>query len=189
MSDVRVVVDLPPWAAAAEHVGEVYSDHEARMRLAIDLARQNVDHGTGGPFGAAIFESANGRLVAIGVNSVVRLGQSSLHAEMVAYMRAQARAGSYSLAAEGLPAHALYTSCAPCAMCLGAALWSGIEHLVYAASRDDATRLRFDEGPVFPESYAYLEKRGIRVTRELLRAEASEVLRLYCAQGGVIYNR
>jgi tRNA(Arg) A34 adenosine deaminase TadA len=189
LSDLRVVVDLPAWAEAVEHVGQVYADHDARMRLAIDLARQNVEHATGGPFGAAIFESATGRLVAVGVNSVVRLGQSSLHAEMVTYMRAQARTGSYSLAAENLPAHALYTSCEPCAMCLGAALWSGIEHLVYAASRDDAIKLRFDEGPVFPESYAYLENRGIRVTRELLRPEANDVLVLYRARGGVIYNR
>jgi tRNA(Arg) A34 adenosine deaminase TadA len=189
MNDAEVLVDLPPWARELERVGTVVAQDDDRMRLAIQLSRLNVDNGTGGPFGAAIFESESGRLVAIGVNSVVRLNQSSLHAEMVAYMRAQARVASYTLAAPHLPAHALYTSCEPCAMCLGAALWSGVQRVVYAASREDAIKLRFDEGPVFPESYAYLERRGIRVTRELLRDEANLVLELYRARGGLIYNR
>ena len=60
---------------------------------------------------------------------------------------------------------------------------------VYAASRQDATALDFDEGPVFPESYAYLERRGIRIDREIGRAEAAAVLRLYRDRGGLIYNR
>jgi tRNA(Arg) A34 adenosine deaminase TadA len=74
-------------------------------------------------------------------------------------------------------------------MCLGATLWSGVQRLVYAASREDATALDFDEGPVFPESYAYLERRGIRIDREIGRAEAAAVLRLYRDRGGLIYNR
>jgi tRNA(Arg) A34 adenosine deaminase TadA len=189
MSDPRVLVDVPPWAHEIERVGDVFADDESRMRLAVTLARNNVERTTGGPFGAAIFESVSGRLVAIGVNSVVRLNQSSLHAEMVAYMRAQARVGSYTLAAPSLPAHTLYTSCEPCAMCLGAALWSGVERIVFAATRDDAIRLRFDEGPVSPESYAYLKGRGIAVTGRVLRDEANAVLELYRSRGGIIYNR
>ncbi len=188
MNDARVVVDLPEWALGWERVGQVFDTDDERMRFAIELSRRNVEENTGGPFGAAIFESDSGRLVAIGVNSVVRLGQAVLHAEMIAYMRAQARLGSYTLAAPRLGPHALYTSCAPCAMCLGAALWSGIRELTYGASRDDAIRLRFDEGPVFPESYDYLEQRGIRVTRELLRGDATRVLEMYRSRGGIIYN-
>src|ERR1051325_2592546 len=155
MGDARVVVDLPLWAQTYDEPGVVFRDDQACMRLAIALARRNVEQGTGGPFGAAIFESDSRKLVAVGVNSVVRLNQSSLHAEMVAYMRAESRVRSYTLAAPHLPAHTLYTSCAPCAMCLGAALWSGVQRIVYGASRDDAVKLRFDEGPVFPESYEY----------------------------------
>jgi len=48
--------------------------------------------------------------------------------------------------------------------------------------------LRFDEGPVFPESYRYLEDRGITFVREVCRAEAVEVLELYRRSSGVIYN-
>jgi tRNA(Arg) A34 adenosine deaminase TadA len=74
-------------------------------------------------------------------------------------------------------------------MCLGATLWSGVERLVFAAGRADASALAFDEGPVFPESYAYLEQRGVRVERDVLRAEAAAVLALYRERGGLIYNR
>ena len=184
----RVFVDLPSWAGDWEHPGRVYASDEDRMRLAIGLSGANVDAATGGPFGAAIFESDSGRLVAIGVNSVVRLGNSSLHAEMVAFMRAQARLGQYSLAAPGLPSHTLYSSCDPCAMCLGAALWAGVRRIVCAATRADAVALRFDEGPVFAQSYEYLAGRGVEMTHAVLRDEAREVLQRYRTHGGVIYN-
>src|SRR5512139_1229812 len=173
MADPRVIqVDLPAWAAAREEDGRRYATDEDRMRLAIELAAANVANATGGPFGAAIFESDSGRLVAVGVNSVVRLQNSVLHAEMVAFMRAQARVGAYSLAAPGQPSHALYTSCDPCAMCLGAALWAGVRRIVCAATRPDAVALQFDEGPVFPQSYEYLVRRGIEVVHGVLRDEA-----------------
>ena len=70
------------------------------------------------------------------------------------------------------PPHELFTSCEPCAMCLGAVLWSGVRRVVYAARRDDALRLSFDEGPVFPESFAYLRRRGIRIEGGPLREPA-----------------
>ena len=73
-------------------------------------------------------------------------------------------------------------------MCLGATLWSGVTRLVFAATQDDATRLSFDEGPVFPESYTYLEERGITIERGRLRAEANAVFELYLERGGPIYN-
>jgi len=178
----------PDWVA-----GAVDWDHrsvavEERMLLAIALAGRNVERGTGGPFGAAVFERDSGRLVSVGVNSVVRLNNSVLHAEIVALMMAQRRLGSYSLAAPGLPAHELVTSCDPCAMCLGAALWSGVTRLVCGAAREDAAVLHFDEGPVFPESYDYLRDRGVEVVRLVCRDEARAVLDVYRRGSGPIYN-
>lgn len=158
------------------------------MRLAVGLARENVLRERGGPFGAVVFDGERGRPLAAGVNSVTRLGSSVLHAEIMAIMLAQQRAGSFTLAAPGLPRHELVTSCEPCAMCLGAALWSGVRRLVCGAAREDASALGFDEGPVFPESYEYLRARGIEVIREVGRAEAAAVLELYREQGGAIYN-
>jgi tRNA(Arg) A34 adenosine deaminase TadA len=183
-----VYVDYPAWVSEVVGGTTIYPDDEAKMRLAIAVSRANVEHGTGGPFGAAVFEQASGRLVAVGMNSVVRLGNSTLHGEMVAFMMAQRIVGSFSLSAPGLPAHELFTSCEPCAMCLGATLWSGVKRVVYGAGREDASRLHFEEGPVFPASYRYLEDRGIEIVRDLLRDEARAVLELYRARNGKIYN-
>ena len=183
-----VRVDLPDWVAGIATPGTVYPDDVSKMRLAIALSRANVEHGTGGPFGAAIFEQASGRLVAVGMNSVVRLNNSTLHGEMVAFMMAQRAVGSFSLSTPGLPVHELFTSCEPCAMCLGATLWSGVRRVAYGAGREDASRLHFEEGPVFPASYRYLEDRGITIVRDLLRDEARAVLELYRSRNGKIYN-
>jgi tRNA(Arg) A34 adenosine deaminase TadA len=183
-----LVVDYPDWVADQVEWDRPYRSDEDRMRLAIRLARENVERGTGGPFGAAIVEAETGRLVSVGVNSVVRLTNCALHAEMVAFMMAQRRVGSFTLHAPHLPAHELVTSCEPCAMCLGAALWSGVRRMVCGAAREDATRLGFEEGPVFPESYRYLEARGLVIARHVLRDDARAVLELYRGRGGMIYN-
>jgi tRNA(Arg) A34 adenosine deaminase TadA len=73
-------------------------------------------------------------------------------------------------------------------MCLGATLWSGVKRVVYGAGREDASKLAFEEGPVFPASYQYLQDRGIEIVRDLLRDEARAVLELYRATNGKIYN-
>ena len=186
-SDPVVLIDYPDWVNSVVDWQRAYPTDEERMRLAISVARQNVERGTGGPFGAAIFE-ASGRLVAVGMNSVVRLNNCTLHGEMMAFMMAQHRVGSFTLNAPHLPVHELFTSCEPCAMCLGTTLWSGVQRVVYGATREDASLLNFEEGPVFPESYEYLEKRGIRFVRKVLRDEARAVLEMYRAKGGKIYN-
>lgn len=183
-----VQVEYPEWVHDVVDFDRRYATDEERMRVAIAVSRANVERGTGGPFGAAIYEMQSGRLVAVGMNSVVRLNNCTLHGEMVAFMMAQQVVGSFSLSTPGLPVHALYTSCEPCAMCLGATLWSGVKRVVYGAGREDASRLNFEEGPVFPASYAYLEERGIEIVRDLLRDEARAVLELYRRMSGTIYN-
>lgn len=180
-------IALPDWVDDVVDWERAYQSDEARMRLAITLASENVQRGTGGPFGAAIIEEVSGRLVAVGMNRVVPANNSILHAEMIAFMMAQHRVGSYTLGAPGLPAHTLISSCDPCAMCLGATLWSGVRRVVCGATREDAERVRFDEGPVFPESYRYLADKGIATVHGVLREEARAVLERY-ARSGEIYN-
>lgn len=184
----EIRVPLPDWVSDTIDVRRSYNSDEERMALAVGLARENVRRATGGPFGAAVFEAESGLLVAAGVNRVVPLNNSVLHAEIVAIMAAQSRLGVYSLAAEGLPGHALYTSCEPCAMCLGAIQWSGVKRVIWAATREDAGRLQFDEGPVFRASYMYLSARGIHFSAGPLRQEARAVLADYAKRGGEIYN-
>lgn len=181
-------VAYPEWVDSVVDWTRRYESDDDRMRVAIDVSRANVERGSGGPFGAAIFEQESGKLVSVGMNSVVRYNNCTLHGEMVAFMMAQQRVASFTLHAPRLPVHELFTSCEPCAMCLGATLWSGVRRVVYGAGREDASRLSFEEGPVFPESYRYLEDRGITIVRNVLREEARAVLELYRAKSGKIYN-
>lgn len=183
-----VHLEYPDWVQSVVDWDRTYGSDQDRMRLAIAVSRANVERGTGGPFGSAIFESESGRLVAVGMNSVVRLNNCVLHGETFAFMMAQQVTGSFTLNTTNLPRHELHTSCEPCAMCLGATLWSGVRRVVYGATREDATVLNFEEGPVFPESYKYLEDRGIEIVRQVLRDEAKAVLEFYRARGGKIYN-
>jgi tRNA(Arg) A34 adenosine deaminase TadA len=180
--------DLPAWVESLCKFGTVYPTPEEKMRLAIALSRENVERGTGGPFGAAIFRADNHRLLAVGVNRVEPLRNSVLHAEITAIMLAERTVDSFTLNGPNMPAHELYSSCSPCAMCLGAILWSGARHVAWGAVRDDAMRIGFEEGPVFPESHKYLSDRGITLVEGLLRDEANDVLQLYHSKSGRIYN-
>jgi len=183
-----LTITLPAWVDEVVDWERRYAGDAERVGLAIALSRENVERRTGGPFGAAVFESVSGALVGVGVNCVERLGNAALHAEVVAIMFAQQRVGSFTLGGPGAPARELVSSCEPCAMCLGATLWSGVRRIVCGASRDDATRLNFEEGPVFPQSYRYLEERGVTVVRNILRDEARAVLEAYRVRGGKVYN-
>ncbi len=180
---------LPPWMQ--EHParqGAIFPTAIDRMRLAIELGRENIIHKTGGPFGAAIFERHSGRLVAAGVNLVVRSNCSLAHAEMVALALAQRRLASYTLNRPGLTEYELVSSCEPCAMCFGALIWAGITSLACGASSEDARQAGFDEGPKPAEWIAELNKRGITVVEGLCRNEARALLKEYTAIGGVLYN-
>src|SRR5215216_5249614 len=87
MAEIRIT--NPDWVRDVVDFDCLYPDDDSRVRVAIALARENVVRATGGPFGAAVFEAGTGRLVGVGTNGVVRLNNSSAHAEVVALMMAQ----------------------------------------------------------------------------------------------------
>jgi len=180
---------MPPWLERAlPPLDAAFPAVEERMRLVIRLAEQNSAAGTGGPFAAAVFNGGTDRLIAAGVNLVTSLNNSIAHAEILAIMLAQQRAGTYDLGGGGLPPLELVTSTEPCAMCLGAIPWSGVRRLVCGATGEDVAAIGFDEGAK-PEGWQReLEMRGIAVVQNVCRAEAAEVLRRYAEQGGIIYN-
>ncbi len=181
-------VILPGWVEEAlSNPDREYSTEEDRMQLVIELSRSNVDHDTGGPFGAGIFDLSTNRLIAPGVNLVATTNLSAAHAEMVAIMISQQVVGHFDLGGEGLPPYELVASTEPCAMCFGAIPWSGVR-LVCGAREEDARGIGFDEGPKTSDWVAALEQRGISVARDVYRDEAAAVLRYYVESGGMIYN-
>jgi tRNA(Arg) A34 adenosine deaminase TadA len=181
-------VRLPGWVDTMfPDPNAVYVNVEDRMRLAIELARSNAQHGTGGPFGAAIFDLTTHTLLAPGVNMVVPAKCSVLHAEIVATIIAQQMIGHFDLGS-GCATYELVTSTEPCAMCMGSVPWSGVRKLVCGARDQDARFVGFDEGPKATNWIGELEQRGIKVVRDVCREEAANVLKAYAAHGGEIYN-
>ena len=189
MSFATVEIALPDWInAALPDADTIYPTVADRMALVIDLARKNVDTGTGGPFGAGIFDMQSGRLVAPGVNMVISGNCSVAHAEITAIMIAQKIMATYDLGGDGLPPMELVSSTEPCGMCLGAVVWSGVRRLVCGARGGDARDIGFDEGPK-PDNWALaLENRGIAVVRDVGRNDALAVLKHYMDRGGLVYN-
>jgi tRNA(Arg) A34 adenosine deaminase TadA len=185
----RVVLDLPGWVEELIPDSErAYPTVEARMRLVIELSRRNVAHGTGGPFGAGVFDLSTNRLVAPGVNLVTTTNLSTAHAEIVAIMIAQQVVGHFDLGGQGRPPYELVASTEPCAQCFGSVPWSGVRRLACGARDEDARAIGFDEGPKMPDWIPALEQRGISVVRDVCRDEAATVLEEYAGRGGVIYN-
>ncbi len=182
-----LVFRLPGWLRQRlpELFGAALPDTpKGRMRLAIALAHENIRYG-GGPFGALVSD-AQGVLLGVGVNLVTRGGCALLHAEMVALAMAQRRLKHHDLSTVARQP-CLTTSVDPCAMCLGALVWSGIRRLECGATTADAESIGFDEGPKPGTWRRALLRRGLSVQRHILRAEAAAVLRAYAEAGGPRY--
>ncbi|KAF1690805.1 nucleoside deaminase [Pseudoxanthomonas taiwanensis] len=182
----QVHLTLPAWIHEVVDPAATYESDEAKVALAIELSRRNVEARSGGPFGAVVF-GPDHRVIAAGVNRVVPHATSLAHAENMAYMLAQQRLQAPRLN-EVLSPVTLATSSQPCCQCYGATIWAGIDRLLIGARAEDVMELtEFDEGPLPADWIGELERRGITVVRDLLREQARQVLRAYGEGGGERY--
>ncbi|HET7777219.1 MAG TPA: nucleoside deaminase [Rudaea sp.] len=177
---------LPEWADGFIDPMRLFATDEERVSLAIELALRNIELGTGGPFGAAIFDE-RGAVMAIGVNRVLPLACSVAHAEMMAFMLAQSHLRRSRLN-EGGGRFTLATSAQPCCQCYGATFWAGIDELLIGARSEDVEELtEFDEGPLPTDWVGELERRGIAVRRDILCDAARGVFLRYRELDGQRY--
>lgn len=138
------------------------------MRRAIALSREAMTTGTGGPFGAVIVR--DDLVVAEGYNQVLLHTDPTAHAEVVAI-----RAAAQIVGDPHLTGCAIYTSCEPCPMCLGAIYWARLERIYYGNSRVDAAAAGFDDDFIYTEFAVPPDARSIPGQR-VLAAEARVVL-------------
>ena len=191
MLKAQVHLTLPAWVFDAVDTERAYPADADKVALAIGLSRHNVEHASGGPFGAAVF-GPDDRIVAVGVNRVLPHACSLAHAETMAYMLAQQRTQRARLNEEAdgqrVGPYTLATSAQPCCQCYGATVWAGVDRLLIGARAEDVEALtEFDEGPLPADWVGELTRRGIDVVRDVLRDEACDVLRAYGASGGMRY--
>jgi guanine deaminase len=143
------------------------------MRRAIALSRENLATQDGGPFGAVVVR--DGRIVGEGRNRVVATNDPTAHAEIVAI-----RAATQALGTFDLSGCAIYASCEPCPMCLGAILWSRIGRLYHACDRHDAKAIGFDDEAFYREFAQAAAGRSAKAER-LLIDEARTVFKQWAA--------
>lgn len=149
------------------------------------LAREHVEHDSGGPFAAAVYHLETGERLSAAVNTTIASRCAAAHAELQALSLAQQRLDCHTLATAPC---VLVSSSAPCTMCLGAIAWSGVRRLIFSTTRQDVEAIGFDEGPATPRWRSELEQRGIAVRGPLRRREGQAILRRYLERGGPIYN-
>ena len=187
----QVHLTLPAWVHEHVDADRTYPGDEAKVALAIELSRLNIESRSGGPFGAAVF-GPDDRIVAVGVNRVLPQQCSLAHAETMAYMLAQQRTQRSRLneLEDGtrVGPFTLATSAQPCCQCYGATFWAGVDRLLIGARSEDVESLtEFDEGPLPADWIGELHRRGIEVVRDLHRDDARAVLRQYGELGGTFY--
>ena len=106
------------------------------MRIAKELADNNLITNDGGPFGACIVK--DGKIIGRGSNSVIKNNDPTAHAEVMAIRDACKNINSFDLTG-----CELYTTCYPCPMCLSAIMWSNITKIYYGNTKEDADNIGF----------------------------------------------
>ena len=140
---------------------------EGFVRQAIDLAWQ-ARHAGNHPFGAVLV--LDGEVVLTARNSVATDRDPTAHAE-TNLVTAAVR----ELTPDEIRRSVLYTSCEPCAMCVGKMYWAGIRAVVYALSSEELARLAGGDFLIpCKELFARAVER-VQITGPLLVDEAREV--------------
>lgn len=112
------------------------------MKIAKELANNNLITNVGGPFGACVVK--NGKIVGKGSNHVLTNNDPTAHAEIMAIRDACKNINSYDLSN-----CELYTSCYPCPMCLSAIIWSNIKKVYYGNTKEDAAEIGFRDDFIY----------------------------------------
>ena len=117
------------------------------MKVADELARDNLKTNAGGPFGAVVVK--DGEIVGRGSNHVLANCDPTAHAEVMAIRDACKNLGTYDLSD-----CEIYTTCYPCPMCLSAIIWANVKKVYYGNSKEDAAAIGFRDDFI----YQYLGK-------------------------------
>ena len=112
------------------------------MKIADELAKDNLKTNVGGPFGACIVK--NGEVIGRGSNHVLSNNDPTAHAEVMAIRDACKNINSYDLSD-----CELYTSCFPCPMCMSAIIWANIKKVYYGNTKEDAEMIGFRDNFIY----------------------------------------
>ena len=142
---------------------------EKFIDLAIELSKKAFY-----PYGAIIVK--DGQIIGRSDVDVPVSKTGFSHAELRAIEDAMQHLGGH-LCAEGGKGCTIYSSCEPCAMCMGEILYTGIEKLVYAATLEDSKECVNEILAKAEEVASSCKNRKIEIVKELHRDKAVEILK------------
>jgi guanine deaminase len=131
------------------------------IRLAMEKAREGMNAGYGGPFGAAVVK--DGEVIVVACNNVLAKHDPTAHAEICAIRDACAK-----LETHDLTGCVIYATGEPCPMCLSAIIWANISLCCYANTAVQA------EHAGFRDELIYRHIRGEERALEVRRIEGCE---------------
>jgi guanine deaminase len=137
---------------------------EDYLRLAIRLARTNVEEHGGRPFGAVLVR--DGEIIATGVNEILATHDPSTHAEMQAI-----RAATTAQKSPRLDGCVMYASGHPCPMCLSLMHMIGFREVYYAYSNEDGEPFDLSTAKIYAEMAKPVAQQCIRIEHVPLRED------------------
>ena len=151
-------------------------DSRELIEETVRLATESVRNGWGGPFGALVVK--DGEIVARGQNRVLLTGDPTAHAEVEAIRNAvrilnphaptipeehrneahlelvprpEGSADPAPERARMLMGYELYTTGAPCPMCMGAIYWARLDRVYYSCGIEAAAAIGFSDRFVYED--------------------------------------
>jgi guanine deaminase len=158
------------------------------MAEACRLAKESVDNGWGGPFGAVIVK--DGEIIARGQNRVLLTGDITAHAEIETIRKAcatlipeapsisgehvnesilelvprpEGSTDSVPERARMLMGHEIYISGAPCPMCMSAIYWARFDACYFANDLEATRAIGFDDAFQYEDFMRPLSERRIHI--------------------------
>jgi len=147
------------------------SEHSKLMKKAIDLSKKSIEELGGGPFGAIVVKE--GEIVGRGTNCVTKNNDPTAHAEVMAIRDACQNMKTFQL-----EDCIIYSSCEPCPMCLSAIYWARPKALYFAASKEDAAKIDFDDAFIYEEVSKKAGDRKLK-SKQILQKKAIEVFEIW----------
>lgn len=138
------------------------------MNQVLDYAQKLIYQGES-PFAAGLW--INNKLFIAG-NKSHTAKNPNLHAEIVCINEFFKQNSS-----EPLEKAILFSSCEPCLMCFHYIYNSGIRHIVYSASIEDAIKYNSGDLPIHIDNYAIQMNMDIEIEGLLLRERACDIFK------------
>ena len=141
-----------------------YQAENEFMQAAINEARKGIHSEEGGPIGAVVVK--DGTIVGKGHDTVLAEDDATAHAELAAIRNAEKKLGTRNLSD-----CQLYTTAAPCMMCISAAELAGIGHIYYGCGYEDKASIGMERagGAVSASAGTYMEQLDYDACLQLFR--------------------